>query len=91
MKTAVTKTSIDSYNGQNFDTERDRVFNAIWFLREACIADIAKFTGIDKSAVSGRLNELKKGDNPKVEHAGKKKSKATGIMADHWRVKETLF
>lgn len=89
-----TDTSINAY--RNLDAKDQ--YNAILsHLREispdaSCIADIARDLYMERSTVSARLNELKTWGGY-LEYAGKKQSRATGIMANHWRVKSkaTLF
>jgi Mn-dependent DtxR family transcriptional regulator len=58
---------------------------------EWCIADAASELHLERSTVSARMNELR--HMGKLEYAGKKKSRRTGIKSMHWRIKsqETLF
>ena len=60
--------------------------------QSSCIADIASALGMERSTVSGRINELKNHTN-KLTYDGKRPSKRTGINAIHWKVvpQDTLF
>ena len=55
---------------------------------EWCIADMSEELHIQKSTLSPRLNELR--NMGKLEYAGKKRSRTTGIMSMHWKVKIQL-
>ena len=58
---------------------------------EWCISDAAFELHLERSTTSARFNELK--HMGKLEYAGKKPSRRTGINSMHWKVKtqETLF
>lgn len=51
-----------------------------------CIADLARELGAEKSTISARLNELH--TQNQVEIAGEFPSKATGIRARHYQLKQ---
>jgi len=56
-----------------------------------CIADMAQELHAEKSTVSARLNEMK--NLRIIEEAPKARSRSTGILAYHYKVKiqESLF
>jgi Mn-dependent DtxR family transcriptional regulator len=58
---------------------------------EWAIADVAEELHLERSTVSARLNELKHGG--RLEYAGKKPSRRTGITSMHWKIKiqDSLF
>lgn len=90
-----TQTSKNAYIETTSIQERQReaILRQIGFdgCNGSCIADISYITGIDKSSVSARFNELKK--DGKIEMVNKRPSKTTRITAEHWRLvfNETLF
>lgn len=92
MKTAVAQTSIEHYKKpetqEQFETDTQKVLRAIRVMGNACISEIAYYLRMDKSSVSGRLNELKAAG--KVVEADKRRSKITGVKSECWRT-ETLF
>lgn len=80
------------------DRARVRLLIARYLLKCApsgsCIADVADAMGIDKSSVSGRINELKKmgvitidGARYVVEFVAKRRSYTTGVPGDHYRLR----
>ena len=92
MKTNVTKTSIDAYYTVDLPRQETAVLNAISQCGEICIADLAEYMGWERSTVSARMNGLKKRNL--IRYVGKRRSKATGIMSQHWDLtgfRETLF
>lgn len=58
---------------------------------EHCIADLAHDLNLERSTVSARMNELR--NSGRLEYTGKKRSRATGVMAMHFKVKlqDSLF
>ena len=59
--------------------------------RDWCIADIARELNAEKSTVSARLNEMYR--LGMIEYTEKRRSKTTGILAMHYRLKlqDSLF
>lgn len=79
-----TRTSKDAYKNVDTKKQQARIMYALNYLQSSCIADIASFLELDKSTVSARMKELK--DDGAIVFDCKKKSKATGITADHYRL-----
>ncbi len=90
MRTAVTQTSIEAYHETQDvrKTQRDALLRQIKLDGRdgSCIADLAYITGLEKSSVAGRLNELRKLGF--LVFVGKKPSKTTGINSEFYRVKQ---
>ena len=87
----VTQTSIEAYYKLNLTSQQKAIMEVLAWRGPSCIADVAKILGWDKSTVSGRMNELK---GVAIVMAGKQPSKSTGIMSEHWKIRErqeTLF
>ena len=89
----VTSTSIRAYYEARpwLKTQRDRVLQQIALDGPdgACIADIAEILGLQKSSVSPRFGELRKGGY--LKHAGVRPSKTTHKEDDHWRVTDAGY
>ena len=94
MKTLVRQTSIEAYHSQDLTGQRREVYQALQVLGTSCIADIAAYLNMERSTVSGRLNELKHHkdkngeEKPLVICVGKRPSQRTGVNSEHWRVKQ---
>ena len=97
MKTAVRETSREHYLSEDFGAQQPKqqqqVIDAIYNLGSACIADVAQYLNLDRSTVAARFHELKPltDQNPNglglIEFVEKRKSKTTGVVSEHWRVK----
>ena len=86
MKTKVTKTSIEAYRLADINGQQQEVFTALRILGEACISDIAAYLNWERSTVSARMNELK--DKGCIVFVCKRKSSRTGIMSEHYRIRQ---
>ena len=53
---------------------------------EWCIADLAHELHAEKSTISARLNEMREDDS--IEETSKKRSKTTGIMSNHYKLRQ---
>lgn len=86
-----TDTSIEAYRRLDAGSLYDLILGLLREGGEWCISDVAEELHLERSTVSARLNELK--NMGKLEYAGKKPSKRTGIKSMHWKLKvqETLF
>lgn len=84
MKTAVLETSIDAYHAHQAaglsQQKRHKILSAIKAMGgDWTICELAHVLGIEKSTVSGRINELL--HSGCVEAATKRKDRVSGVMA----------
>ena len=78
-------TSREAY--RTLDTnEQERIVLAYLSKQDSCIADVADALGMERSTISARMNHLKNAGF--LEYTGKRKSKVTGITAQHFKAKE---
>lgn len=89
---SVRQTSIDCYHDLDLNHQQKMIMEVFEILGESCISDIAEYLSWERSTVSGRMNDLKK--LGLLTFVGKRKSGATGIKSEFYRLKsfkETLF
>lgn len=79
-----TDTSIEAYRHLDASSLYDLILGLLREGGEWCISDVADELHLERSTVSARLNELK--HMGRLEYAGKKPSRRTGIMSMHWKI-----
>jgi len=85
MKINQAQTASNNYHTSKFGYQAMEVFNAIALTENCTIAEIALFTGIDKSAVAGRRNELLKAGI--IELDDNRHCSVSGVFVQTVRVK----
>jgi predicted ArsR family transcriptional regulator len=84
MKTR--KTSIEALRQVDFGAMQQEVLMALRILGDGCISDVASYLDMERSTISARMNELK--EKGCIVFTSKKKSSGTGIMSEHYRVRQ---
>lgn len=85
MSHLTASTSIEAYRNLDTSSLCEHILSLLREGGEWCIADIGDELHMERSTVSARMNELK--HDGKLEYAGKKPSRKTGITSMHWKVK----
>ena len=79
----VTKTSKEAYKNLNLTGQRQTIYQFVRTNPNTCIREISDITGIQKSSISPRMNELK--EMNEIKFTGTKTYK--GIEVETWGVK----